>query len=261
MTRAVFEEEYSGYALFITNNTDNTRLINGTILTNEEMQELVGTDWIYFSSGGTWTYSASSTFVGTIWAPVVTGDIFTWTDHIDFHGTSGSTLYDTVTVNNWGNNSAYTLRMTLTVYSNSGWTGTILYQATQSYDFIKDYSDSYTFVFNTPDLGGSRSYSWSGSCYNAIIQHAPYFNLYKANKVINGILLTAGIVFGTIGTDGADLIPLITTGTIARGAPFAIGSSVYGGIFGGFSAAWNNVDPTWINEDYGSQIGHIIHTK
>jgi hypothetical protein len=52
----------------------------------------------------------------------ITGDPFTWQFHIVFDGTVGSTLYDTVTVTDWGSNSAYLISDVLTVYSGIDWT-------------------------------------------------------------------------------------------------------------------------------------------
>lgn len=117
MTLADFTAEYSGDALIITNSTNNTQLSAGTVLSSSEMQDLVGSGWEYFTSGGTWYIDVSSTYVGTLWDTAVVGDPFTWQEHIVFDGTAGSTLYDTVTVTDWGDNIAYILNMTLTVYS------------------------------------------------------------------------------------------------------------------------------------------------
>lgn len=153
------------------NSTNNTRY-SGVVLTPGQMEKLVGADWIYFSSGPTWNYNVSPSFVGTLWAPVVNGGTFTWTKHIDFHGLSGSTDYLMVTVNDWGNDIGYTLNMTLNVYAGTDWSGGIIYQSTQSCTLIKGVCDSYTLVYQTPELA-DKSYTWSGSCYEAIPQNTP----------------------------------------------------------------------------------------
>lgn len=114
MTLENFIADYSGKALVMANNTNNTQLNNGRILTTAEIQNLVGTSWIYFiNDGEVWDYYVSSTFVGRLIAPVVDGPTFKWEKYIDFYGTQGSILYCKVTVNNWRSYCSYMLTLTL----------------------------------------------------------------------------------------------------------------------------------------------------
>ncbi|MBU4535228.1 MAG: hypothetical protein KKF16_05280 [Euryarchaeota archaeon] len=50
MTREQFNELYSGYVLIVTNNSTNNTL-NGTTLTNEQMQNIKGTNMAYVAGG------------------------------------------------------------------------------------------------------------------------------------------------------------------------------------------------------------------
>jgi len=71
MTLENFTAVYSGYALVVTNNTNNTQFNNGTVLTTEEMQNIKGKRvwiavWVYgwFWSWWRWAYGEFWSFYG-----------------------------------------------------------------------------------------------------------------------------------------------------------------------------------------------------
>jgi parallel beta-helix repeat protein len=152
MTLSDFTAIYSGNTLIITNNTNNTQLNNGTILTTEEMQNIIG---------GAWVYDVPANYVGTLNGPETYIGVLKIGESIDFHGTKGSTLNIKVTPTTWEDTIAYLVQCSLTVYSNKDYTGTISYQATKNCTLLNaPLIDSYSFSFATPDLA-EVSWIWT----------------------------------------------------------------------------------------------------
>jgi len=90
-----------------------------------------------------------------------------------------------------------------------------------------------------------------------VSQGTKYFNLYKFKTVSGGVLSVIVLGVSMIALGGVEILGFAPTGGSNTIAVFGAASAVWAVLGGGIWDAGNCNEPTWIDEDYGSQLHNI----